>query len=248
MTPTLLLAVHGTRDRYGTSVARTLARGVARCAGVPVRLGFADVLTPDVGEVAATIDGPIVVVPAFLAAGYHVHVDIPAQLARAGRTAVPAADADSQRLEDDSAALITDALGSDDRLVATAARRLLQAGWRPGDAVVLAAAGSSDTRALAHVDDAARRLSGALPVPARVEVGYIATAAPTVAEVVARLRRQGHDRVAIASWLLAPGLFHQRLAKAGADTVADPLCPDNEIAEAGAARYRAAVGRHPVTM
>lgn len=36
MTPTLLLAVHSTRDPNGTSVARTLARQVAEDAGVPV--------------------------------------------------------------------------------------------------------------------------------------------------------------------------------------------------------------------
>ncbi|MBB4931951.1 sirohydrochlorin ferrochelatase [Lipingzhangella halophila] len=245
MTPTLLLAVHGTRDPNGTSVAQALAREVAEDAGVPVRLGFADVCHPDVGQVAATIEGPIVVVPAFLAAGYHVHVDIPAQLARTGRTAVPLARARPDTLQDPRAAIITGALGEDDRLITTAAHRLHHAGWRPADAVVLAAAGSSDPRALAHVGTAARRLAAALATPAPVEAAYIATAAPTVPETVARLRRRGHTRVAIASWLLAPGLFHQRLAHAGADAVADPLCPEDGIAEVITARYRAAAALQP---
>ncbi|GAA1996747.1 sirohydrochlorin chelatase [Nocardiopsis rhodophaea] len=225
--PTLLLAVHGTRDQRGVAVARALARRVGARAGVAVRLAFADVLAPDVGEVAAAVDGPVVVVPAFLAAGYHVHVDIPEQLARAGR-----ADA-----------VVTGALGGDPRLITAAARRLGRAGWTPGDAVVLAAAGSSDAGARAQVHDAADRLSGALEAP--VEVGYIATATPRVPEVVRRVRRQGRGRVAIASWLLAPGLFHQRLAEAGADVVAAPLCPDDEVAQAVVARYRAALVPQP---
>ncbi|MDT0303756.1 sirohydrochlorin chelatase [Streptomonospora wellingtoniae] len=222
---TLLLAVHGTRDPRGVAEARRLARRVAELTGAPVRLGFADVLAPDVGEAAAAVEGPVVVVPAFLAAGYHVRVDIPAQLERAGR----------------GDAVLTGALGADERLLDAAVRRLRGAGRRRGDAVVLAAAGSSDPAARAQVAHAARRLSRRLDAP--VEVGYVATAPPSAAEAVRRLRARGHRRVALASWLLAPGLFHQRLAAAGADTVAEPLCPDAGVAAAVAARYRRAAVR-----
>jgi sirohydrochlorin ferrochelatase len=55
-----------------------------------------------------------------------------------------------------------------------------------------------------------------------VGVGYLATGRPTVAEAVAAARRSGR-RVAVASWLLAPGLFHQWLAHAGADVVSEPI-------------------------
>jgi hypothetical protein len=41
--------------------------------------------------------------------------------------------------------------------------------------------------------------------------------------VVAGLRAAGHRRVAVASWLLAPGLFHRKLTGTGADTVTAPL-------------------------
>ncbi|MFB9799133.1 sirohydrochlorin chelatase [Streptomonospora salina] len=220
--PTLLLAVHGTRDPRGTAEARRLARAVAEASQAPVRLGFADVLTPDVGEVAAGIDGPVVVVPAFLAAGYHVRVDIPDQLERAGR----------------GDAVVTGALGGDERLLEAAVRRLGQAGRRTGEAVVLAAAGSTDPDARAQVAGAAQRLADRLQAP--VEEGYVATAEPTVAESVRRLRSRGHRRVALASWLLAPGLFHQRLAEADADAVAGMLCPDAGVVAAVAARYRRA--------
>ncbi|MDA0563448.1 sirohydrochlorin chelatase [Streptomonospora sp. S1-112] len=221
--PTLLLAVHGTRDPRGTAAARALARAVARRTGAPVRLGFADVLAPDVGEAAAAVDGPLVVVPAFLAAGYHVRVDIPGQLARVGRAGAP----------------LTPALGGDDRLITAAARRLRQSGRRPGDAVVLAAAGSSDPAARAEVAEAAARLAAHLDTP--VAAAYVATARPSVPEAVARLRAEGAARVAVAAWLLAPGLFHQRLSDAGADTVAAPLCPDPAVVDIVAARYHAGV-------
>ncbi|WP_186355856.1 sirohydrochlorin chelatase [Streptomonospora sp. PA3] len=220
--PALLLAVHGTRDRRGVAAARRLAADVAGLTGARVGLGFADVCAPDVGEAAAAIEGPVVVVPAFLAAGYHVRVDIPAQLERAGR----------------GDAVVAEALGADRLLVEAARRRLRQAGWRRGEAVVLAAAGSSDPDARGQVAGAARRLAKLLETP--VQEGYVATAQPGVAEAVERMRARGHRRVALASWLLAPGLFHRRLAGAGADAVAAPLCPDPAVAAAAAARYRAA--------
>ncbi|WP_017555878.1 sirohydrochlorin chelatase [Nocardiopsis baichengensis] len=218
-TPTLLLAVHGTRDPEGARTARALARATAAASGAPVRLAFADVLEPDVGQVAAGVEGPLVVVPAFLASGYHVRVDIPEQLARAGRAEVPVAPA----------------LGADRRLVAAAAARLARAGHRAGEPVVLAGAGSSDRRALGEVERAARMLSPMVGAP--VVTGYAATAAPTVAEAVAALRARGAARVAVASWLLAPGLFQARLSEAGADTVAGPLCPHPAVARVLADRY-----------
>ncbi|MEV2276881.1 CbiX/SirB N-terminal domain-containing protein [Nocardiopsis sp. NPDC049922] len=226
--PALILAVHGTRDPHGTAVAHSLALRVGEITRLPTHLAFADVLTPSVGDVAASVPGPVVVVPAFLASGYHVRKDIPHQLARAGR-----ADA-----------VLAPALGAHPAVVATAHRRLRTAGYRDGDAVVLACAGTSDARARAELHDSARALAGRLDTP--VATGYIATGGPTVAEQVARLRAQGHRRVAVATWLLAPGLFHDRLADVGADVVAPPLCPDPAIAHAVAERYRRAAIPLPV--
>ncbi|WP_304455014.1 sirohydrochlorin chelatase [Nocardiopsis sp. YSL2] len=222
--PTLLLAVHGTRQARGTAIAHSLALRVGEITQRPTQLAFADVLTPSVGEVAATVPGPLVVVPAFLASGYHVRTDIPHQLAQAGR-----ADA-----------VITPALGAHPAALATARRRLLAAGYQPGDGVVLACAGTSDARAHTELDQAAAGLSQQLGT--RVVRGSIATSTPTVADQVTALRRRGHTRVVVASWLLAPGLFHDRLAHCGADAVAAPLCPDAAIAQALADRYhRAAI-------
>ncbi len=208
---TLVLVAHGTRDPRGAAVVEEIAALVrARLGDVPVEVAYADVRQPDVTSVLAGVSGPAVVVPAFLAAGYHVRVDVPQQIAASGYGDV----------------VVTEPIGS--ALLPVLRERLREAGWRPGDAVVLAAAGSSDPRALADVVGVARTLGA--------EVGYVATASPSVPEVVAELKARGR-RVAVASWLLAPGLFHQRLANAGADVVAEPIGAHLRVVEAVLLRY-----------
>lgn len=186
----LVLAFHGTRDPRGAVVCEQIASLVRASVDVPVEVAYADVRQPDVRSV---VDGPCVVVPAFLAAGYHVRVDIPAQIG-------PRPDV-----------VVTSPLGVD--AVPAVRDRLREAGFRRGDAVVLAAAGSSDARALADVRRAAALLGASA-------VGYVATATPRVPDVVAGLRGR---RVAVASWLLAPGTFHGSLAECGADVVSEPV-------------------------
>lgn len=225
--PTLLLVLHGTRSPRGTAIAHSLALRVGEVTHRPTRLAFADVAHPTVTEVAADTPGPLVVVPAFLSSGYHVRTDIPHQLAQAGR-----ADA-----------VITPALGDHPALMATALRRLRAAGHQSGDALILACAGTSDPGAQAELDQAAQRLSHHTGQP--VHLAYAATSAPSVADKVAELRAAGHARVSVATWLLAPGLFHDRLKESGADAVAAPLCPDPAVAHAVAERYLRAAVPHP---
>jgi sirohydrochlorin ferrochelatase len=62
-----------------------------------------------------------------------------------------------------------------------------------------------------------------------------------VADAVAALRRDGAERVAVASWLLAPGLFQRRLDESGADVVAGPLSDHPAVVELVVRRYRAAL-------
>jgi sirohydrochlorin ferrochelatase len=59
-----------------------------------------------------------------------------------------------------------------------------------------------------------------------------------VPDAVAALRAAGAGRVAVASWLLAPGLFQRRLAACGADVVAAPLADHPAVAELVVNRYR----------
>jgi sirohydrochlorin ferrochelatase len=217
----IVLAAHGTRDPAGAWVIEELAERVrARSRGIEVRVAYADVRAPDVTSVLAGVrDRGVVVVPAFLAAGYHVRVDIPSQVAASGHPDVTIA-----RL-----------FGPAPELVGATAERLTAAGYRCGDSVVLAAAGSHDPQALSDVRAAARALAVRLGTPVRV--GYAATASPTVADAV----DQARGRVAVASWLLAPGLFQRRVADSGADVVTTPLGTHPAAADLVLRRYAAAV-------
>ena len=231
----LVLVAHGSRDEAAHTCVGAIADAVAvALPGVPVRVGYVDVRAPTVADAVAGSDGAVrdgsvsdgagaVVVPAFLAAGYHVNVDLPEQLDACGAT---------------GRVVVTPALGPDPLVVRAAGRRLAAAGWRWGDAVVLAAAGSSDPAALAQVRTAGRLLAAA--VGRKVRVGFVATAAPRVDALVAELRAAGERRIAVASWLLAPGIFHTRLASAGADVVAAPLGAHPDVVAAVVARYEAA--------
>ena len=81
-----------------------------------------------------------------------------------------------------------------------------------------------------------------------VRIAYVATGSPRVPEVVATLRAQGARRVFIASYLLADGLFHARLADAGADGVAAPLGVTDGIVDLVAQRYREGTRLAPVCL
>ncbi|HEX8758908.1 MAG TPA: CbiX/SirB N-terminal domain-containing protein, partial [Pseudonocardiaceae bacterium] len=191
---TVVVAAHGTRDPAGVAVVRQLVAALRiRLPGRPVLLSFVDVLGPGVREVIAGAPGPVTVVPAFLTSGYHVRTDVPREVAATGRGDVT----------------ITAPLGPHRLLVGAMADRLRAGGWRRGDAVVLAAAGSTDWRAVADVRAAAVALSR--QVGRRVRVGFIATGVPEMAPLIAGLRAAGEPTVAVASWLLSPGLFHCRL-------------------------------------
>jgi sirohydrochlorin ferrochelatase len=209
---TLVIAAHGTRDPAGVRVAYDIAELIRpRLPGIPVEVAFADVIEPSVASVVGSADGPAVVVPAFLAAGYHVRVDLPRQVG--GRAAIAAP------------------LGPAPSLVAAAHQRLVAAGWRPSTPVVLAAAGSSDPRALADARRAAALLGARCGTPVRV--GYLATAAPKLGELV-------DERMAVATWLLAPGSFHRAAAGCGAALVADPIGAHPSVAALIVRRYREA--------
>ncbi|MGY4708759.1 sirohydrochlorin chelatase [Mycolicibacterium sp. CBM1] len=202
MSHDLILVAHGTRSPQGLATITEIASAVAAHVG-PVRTAFVDVLGPNPREVLADSSRPAIVVPAFLAAGYHVNADLPARIRESGHSQVT----------------VTPALGPDPMLARVLHARLADAGWTAGDAVVLAAAGSSDPQARAEVAQAAALLADLV---GEVTVGFVATGTPTAAEEVHRLKRSGR-RVFVASYLLAPGVFHTRLGQSGADGVTSPL-------------------------
>ena len=140
----LLLVAHGTRKQRGVSLIGDLAAKVSDALDQPVHVAFVDVLGPTPGEVlAATLDRPTVLVPAFLAHGYHVTSDIPAHVQASGHREVT----------------VTRALGPDPELVRVLVDRLIECGWRPEDSVVLAAAGTSDPAAMRDLHTTATWLS-----------------------------------------------------------------------------------------
>lgn len=204
-------------------VGERIAAAVRERLSARVELCFADVREPSPATVLAALPGPVVLVPMFLAVGYHVRVDVPEQVRATGRSDVR----------------IAQTFGPDPALVTAAADRLRSAGHRPGDAVVLAVAGSSDPAAWTDTTHAAHGLARRLGTP--VTAATIAAGGPRIADEVARLRAAGAERVAVASWLLAPGLFQQRLVESGADVVADPIADHPAVADLVVARYQAAL-------
>ncbi len=230
----LILAAHGTRRPGGVAMIGDLAARVSGLLDRRVQVAFVDVLGPSPSEVlsqAAAGGRPAVVVPAFLSRGYHVRTDLPAHVAASGHPHVTLAPA----------------LGPSGEIARIVADQLAKSGWRLGDSVILAAAGTTDRRARADLHVTATTLSAM--VGTRVRLGFAATGDPSVADAVAAARRGGARRVVVASYLLADGLLQQRLLASGADVVSQPLGTHPGLARLVANRFRRAVpGLVPVTM
>lgn len=226
--PVLIACAHGTSNPAGRECIDRVREEIAALRpGLRVLEAYVDVQDPALPDVVAALpDGtPAVVVPLLLSVGYHVRVDI--------------ARAVGSRPELRAAA----PLGPDPRLAALLRARLQAV---PEDwGIVLAAAGSSDPTAAQSVEELAAQLRRLMPQ--RILAGYGASAQPSVPAAVARLRSEGAQKVAIASYLLAPGYFHDQLAKAGADLVAEPLLPAEAVAQLALDRFDQALGRHPRT-
>ena len=181
-----------------------------------------------------------IVVPLLLTAAYHSKSDIPAQLAAALGAADRGTALDVR---------CADTLGPHPLLLAALERRLREAGVaidsaadRARTAVVLAAAGSSDPAANATIGELAagwqRDRGWRAVVPA-----YASAAGPSPAQAVAGLARAGGP-VVVATYLLAPGYFADKIraasAEAGASAVSGVLGAAPEVADVVLARYRAA--------
>jgi sirohydrochlorin ferrochelatase len=227
MSAALVAVAHGSRDPRSAAVVTELVEVVrARRPGLDVSLAFLDLSAPRLTDVLAGLAGTghqrAVVVPLLLGRAYHARVDVPGALARAQRRH-PALELRT-----------ADVLGPDERLAALARRRVIEAGG--ADAVVLAAAGSSDPRANAAVAEVAAGWA----VPA-----FAAATSPTVEAAVAGLVTRGARQVAVASWFLAPGLLPERVRAAALAAhpgivVAEPLGADPAVADVILDRYDAA--------
>ncbi|MGN6246176.1 MAG: sirohydrochlorin chelatase [Motilibacteraceae bacterium] len=230
--PVLVGAAHGTRNPDGAVTTRALLDAVrAARPGLDARECYVDVHGPTPEEVLAGVDGPAVLLPLLLSVGYHVGVDLPRA---AGTAAHPV--------------VVGEPLGPDGALVDVLVDRLAEAGissdrLSEDDEVVLAAAGSSDPASSAAVEEVAAGLSGRLG--RHVRPAYSSAVSPRVPCAVARGRIEG-QRVVVATYLLAPGLFTRRAEASRADVVAPPLGVHPRLVELVLRRYDEAAARLPL--
>lgn len=220
--PTLLAVAHGSRNPAGRASVEALLAEVHRQRPGVTALGcYLEHSEPLLRDVVRTLARPAVAVPLLLTAAFHTGVDLPQQLS-----------ASPVRVEQ------AGALGPDPLLLQALERRLAESGVSPRDAntaVVLAAAGSSDPGAVRSVAALARRWAG--DGWWDVTPAYASSTTPSATEAVAELRRRGATLVAVATYLLSPGLFADSLHGAGADVVSAPLGDAPEVAAVVLARY-----------
>jgi sirohydrochlorin ferrochelatase len=218
----LVTVAHGTRHPTGNRVAAALTEQAAARLGMPAQAAYVELCAPLFAEVMADppADGATrLVVPLLLSTGYHVRHDLPAAL----RPSAPRAPA-----------LLAGPLGPDPLLAAAQVERLRAAGARPGQPVVMLAAGSNDVAAARDLQSAADLLATSWGAPVRLAV--LAGLGPRPEEVV----RAGD---AVSPYLLAPGFFARRAAATaqglGAGVVADPIGVHPLVVDLVVARVRA---------
>ena len=240
--PPLVAVAHGSRDpRAAATVSELLEVVRERDRELDVRAAFLDHCAPSLPQALGSLDGrPAVVVPLLLTAAYHSKTDIPARLAEAAAARPwPAVTSSAEPL------------GPHRLLTAALERRLGEAGVAVGDpaaraatGVVLAAAGSSDPAANATIAALAARWHRERGWRA-VLPAYASAAGPRPAEAVAALRSAGMSPVVVATYLLAPGFFADKVRDAalgaGAAAVSGALGAAPEVADTVLERYRAAV-------
>ncbi|MEU9040975.1 MULTISPECIES: sirohydrochlorin chelatase [unclassified Kitasatospora] len=221
MKPVLLAVAHGSRDPAAVTATRAVLRLIRTLRPeLTVRCCFLDLARPSLDQALARLSGrqPILV-PLLLGTGYHIRVDIPAVLARAG---LPHAR-------------LAPALGPHPLLAEALADRLAEAGAPPDASVVLAGAGSSDPTALADTTRMAGLLAAHLGRP--VTPAHLSAATPTPHQAVAELQATGHPRVALATYLLSPGFFARRAATTPATWTGAPLAAHPAVARLILHRY-----------
>jgi sirohydrochlorin ferrochelatase len=246
MSPALVAVAHGSRDPRSAATVAALVDEVRRQRpGLDVRLSFLDLSAPRLPDVldGVAADGRrrAVVVPLLLGHAFHARVDVPGAVTQAA-SRLPGLEITTSPV-----------LGGHRGLSAAALRRLAAAVdgslHDPGLGVVLAAIGSSHAPANAAVADLVagwtRRFGWHGGCAA-----FATTTAPTVSQAIADLRASGARRVAVAQWILAPGLLPDRIerdAVAAGAPVAAALGPDPDVARAILARYDARIAAMPLS-
>lgn len=234
--PALVALAHGSRDPRSAQTIRALVDEVrALRPDLRIEPAFLELSKP---TFATTVDklvkaryDEIVVVPLLLTEAYHAKVDVPTAIAEA------TARHDNLRIR------ATHVLGLETAFLDVLDRRLRaalkHARVRELDALVLAAAGSSDPLANQAVARLARLWGSKHKLP--TVAAYASAVPPATGEAVRAFRAEGRRHIAVGSLFLAPGTLTDRSAElaleAGAVAVSAPLGADTEVARTILARY-----------
>lgn len=234
--PALVALAHGSRDPRSAATIKALVDEVrALRPDLRIEPAFLDLSKPSFDTVVdrlvkAGFD-EIVVVPLLLTEAFHAKVDVPEAIAAA------------MSRHDGLKIRGTSVLGLEPMLLDVLDRRLRaalkDARVRELDALVLAAAGSSDALANQAVARLARLWGAKHRLP--TVAAYASAAPPATGEAVRQFRAEGRRHIAVGSLFLAPGRLPDRAAElaleAGAVAVSAPLGADPEIARTVLARY-----------
>lgn len=234
--PALVCLAHGSRDPRSAETIRSLVDEVKRLRpDLRIETAFLELSRPSFGTVVNKLVRAgyeeIVVVPLLLSEAYHAKVDVPAAVAE------QTAKHDGLRIRG------TDVLGLEPSFLEVLDVRmrsaLKAARVRELDALVLAAAGSSDPMANQAVNRIARLWGTHHKLP--VKAAFASATPPATGEAVRAFRQEGRRHIAVASFFLAPGQLNDRASElaleAGAVAVSEPLGAHPHLARVVLARY-----------
>ncbi len=138
-------------------------------------------------------------------------------------------------------------LGPDWALAELGVERLIAAGARKGDTIVMGVPGSEDEREIQAFSKAARLLSAVWG--GRVHLGSLGGRDTSIADAIDIARAYGR-RIVVSAYLLSGGPQLDALRECGADLVTAPFLdggpPDHRLSGLVLARFEQALGRTPL--
>ena len=234
--PALVALAHGSRDPRSAATITALVEEVrAMRPALRIAQAFLELSRPSfttvVDKLVRAGYDEIVVVPLLLTEAYHAKVDVPG--------AIAAASAKHEGVQ----IRATSILGLEPSFLEVLDVRMRDAlkehRVRELDALVLAAAGSSDPLANQAVARLARVWGQRHKLP--VTAAFASAAPPATGEAVRQFRAEGRRHIAVGSLFLAPGFLPDRAGElaleAGAIAVSAPLGAHQELARTILARY-----------